>query len=51
MKKQLGLIGLGVMGASLARNFARNGIKMALYNRFVAGEEEQIAEKSIAKYP
>ncbi len=51
MKKQLGLIGLGVMGASLARNFARNGIKMALYNRFVAGTEETIAEKAIAKYP
>lgn len=50
MKKQLGLIGLGVMGKSLARNFARNGIKMGLYNRFVAGSEEQVAEKAIANH-
>lgn len=30
---QLGLIGLGTMGANLARNAARNGAKVALYNR------------------
>lgn len=51
MKKQLGLIGLGVMGKSLSRNFSRNGIKLALYNRFVAGEEEKVAEKFIAQFP
>jgi len=30
---QLGVIGLGTMGASLARNAARNGAKVAVYNR------------------
>ncbi len=29
----LGLIGLGTMGANLARNAARNGAKVAVYNR------------------
>ena len=30
---QLGVIGLGTMGANLARNAARNGASVALYNR------------------
>lgn len=30
---QLGLIGLGTMGANLARNAARNGAKVVVYNR------------------
>ncbi|MBT4120040.1 MAG: NADP-dependent phosphogluconate dehydrogenase [Candidatus Peribacter sp.] len=30
---QLGVIGLGTMGANLARNAARNGAKVAVYNR------------------
>lgn len=29
----IGLIGLGIMGANLARNAARNGAKVAVYNR------------------
>ena len=29
----LGLIGLGVMGANLALNFERNGYVVAVYNR------------------
>ncbi|MBT3293072.1 NADP-dependent phosphogluconate dehydrogenase [Candidatus Peregrinibacteria bacterium] len=29
----LGIIGLGTMGASLARNAARNGVKVVVYNR------------------
>ncbi len=51
MKKQLGLIGLGVMGKSLSRNFASKGIKLSLYNRFVAGKEENIATDFIQAYP
>jgi len=46
----LGIVGLGVMGKNLARNFARSGVKLALYNRHVAGKEEKIAEKSIAEF-
>lgn len=46
-----GLAGLGVMGTSLARNFANKGIRLSLYNRFAAGTEEQVAEKAIAHYP
>jgi len=30
---QLGVIGLGTMGANIARNAARNGAKVAVYNR------------------
>jgi len=33
MTRALGLIGLGTMGASLARNAARNGATVAVYNR------------------
>ena len=30
---QIGMIGLGVMGANVARNFANNGFKTVVYNR------------------
>lgn len=33
MSLQLGVIGLGTMGANLARNAARNGARVAVYNR------------------
>ncbi len=33
MKVTIGLIGLGTMGANLARNAARNGATVAIYNR------------------
>jgi 6-phosphogluconate dehydrogenase len=49
-KPELGIVGLGVMGASLARNWARAGIPLALYNRYLPGKEEQIAEKAIQTY-
>lgn len=47
---EFGLIGLGVMGTSLARNFARHQIKLSLYNRFLEGKEEQVALTRIAAY-
>lgn len=49
-KAAFGIVGMGVMGKSLARNFARNGVKLALFNRFVAGLEEQIAQKAIKNH-
>jgi 6-phosphogluconate dehydrogenase len=54
---QIGLIGLGTMGANLARNAARNGARVSVYNRtpektdaFMAahgGEGDFVATKSI----
>ena len=32
-KCEIGLIGLAVMGQNLVRNMARNGFKVAVYNR------------------
>ena len=39
-KAAWGVLGMGVMGTSLSRNLARKGIRLALYNRFLQGEEE-----------
>lgn len=50
-KSQLGLIGLGVMGKSLARNFSRNGVSMSLYNRHVDKKEENVAVDFISTFP
>jgi 6-phosphogluconate dehydrogenase len=33
MKAEIGLIGLGVMGANLALNIAEKGFRIAVYNR------------------
>lgn len=51
MKSVLGVIGLGVMGSSLARNIARNGFNISIYNQFVENLEEQVANKLIDTYP
>lgn len=40
---QIGVIGLAVMGSNLARNFARNGYTVALYNRTTAKTDEVVA--------
>ncbi|MFT6203159.1 MAG: 6-phosphogluconate dehydrogenase [Spirosomataceae bacterium] len=48
--KEFGLIGMGVMGTSLARNLARKGFKLALYNRYEKGVEEKVAEEAIAEH-
>ena len=42
-KSEFGLFGLGVMGKSLSRNLARNGFNISIYNRHVAGLEENVA--------
>jgi 6-phosphogluconate dehydrogenase len=46
-KTSLGVVGLGVMGSSLARNLARHGFGLSLYNQFVQNLEERVAEKLI----
>ena len=51
MKKEIGIIGLGVMGCALARNFGRNGLTLALYNRHLSGLEEKVAFKAIQDHP
>ncbi|WP_139957399.1 NADP-dependent phosphogluconate dehydrogenase [Flavicella sediminum] len=42
-KTQFGLFGLGVMGKSLSRNLANNGFKISVFNRHLAGLEENVA--------
>ncbi len=49
--KVFGLIGLGVMGKSLSRNLASKGYALALYNRHVAGKEENVATNFVAEFP
>lgn len=51
MKKyEIGLLGLGVMGKSLARNFASRGITVSIYNIPFPGEEK-VVEDFAAAYP
>lgn len=50
MKSEFGIVGLGVMGKSLARNMARHGLRLSLYNRFVQGSEERVAERFIDEF-
>ncbi len=43
-KSEFGIIGLGVMGKSLARNLASHNFTLSMFNRHVAKLEENIAE-------
>ncbi|MDI1324964.1 MAG: NADP-dependent phosphogluconate dehydrogenase [Algoriphagus sp.] len=45
MKMAIGVMGMGVMGKSLALNLAEKGVPVSLYNRYVAGKEEAVAQK------
>ncbi|RZV70547.1 MAG: NADP-dependent phosphogluconate dehydrogenase [Flavobacteriaceae bacterium] len=47
MKSEFGIIGLGVMGKSLARNFSSKGFNLSLFNRHVSGKEENVAKEFI----
>ncbi|NDE29994.1 MAG: hypothetical protein EB076_07935 [Flavobacteriia bacterium] len=49
-KVNWGIIGMGVMGTQLSRNFARNGMSIALYNRRVNEVEEKVAEQKITAF-
>lgn len=40
----IGVTGLGVMGANLARNLARNGFKVAVHNRSIGRTQRLIAD-------
>ena len=51
MKSEFGLIGLGVMGKSLARNLASRGFRISLYNRKEPHLDEQVAKSFIAEHP
>jgi len=44
-KAEFGLLGLGVMGKNLSRNLGNNGFKISVFNRHVAGSEEEVAMK------
>jgi 6-phosphogluconate dehydrogenase len=44
MKAEIGLIGLGVMGANLALNIAEKGFTIAVYNRTWATTEKFVAD-------
>ena len=46
-----GIVGLGVMGTSLSRNFADKGTSLSLYNREVTGSEEGVALSHTKHYP
>lgn len=49
-KSEFGLIGLGVMGKSLAQNIAGKDIRLSVYNRHVPGKEEFIARDFVAQH-
>ncbi len=46
-KSFVGVIGMGVMGKSLARNIAAKGYSISIFNRHVAGKEVDIAVKTV----
>ena len=48
---EFGLIGMAVMGKSLALNLADKGISVSVYNRHVAGKEEGVAAEVIQNNP
>ncbi|HSF45131.1 MAG TPA: gluconokinase, GntK/IdnK-type, partial [Chitinophagaceae bacterium] len=50
-KSDVGLIGLGVMGTSLARNIASRGFSISIFNRHVPGKEEAVAIKMATEFP
>lgn len=46
----IGIYGMGVMGANLALNLEEKGYTVAVYNRTVAGKEEEIVEHFIKEH-
>lgn len=51
MKMAFGVMGMGVMGKSLALNLAEKGVPLSLYNRYVAGKEDAVAQKVMETNP
>lgn len=50
MGSALGIIGMGVMGHNLARNFARHGFSLSLFNQRVEKKEEEVANRVIRQF-
>ncbi|WP_299311369.1 NADP-dependent phosphogluconate dehydrogenase [uncultured Aquimarina sp.] len=50
-KSQLGLIGLGVMGKSLAKNFLSKDFTLSVYNRQMDNYEVDVAKKFVSEQP
>lgn len=48
-KADIGIYGLGVMGAGLALNLVRQGFRVALFNRTVPGKGEQVVQSFLGK--
>ncbi len=48
--RNFGIIGMGTMGKSLARNLSSKGYRLALYNRHVTGSEENVAADFITQF-
>ncbi|WP_299601002.1 NADP-dependent phosphogluconate dehydrogenase [uncultured Aquimarina sp.] len=46
-KSEIGLIGLGVMGNSLAKNLLSNNFRISVYNRHVDGIEVDVAKRFV----
>ncbi|AGA76763.1 NADP-dependent phosphogluconate dehydrogenase [Echinicola vietnamensis] len=46
-----GIIGMGVMGSSLALNLAEKDVKISVYNRTLQGVEEDVAQKLVDAHP
>lgn len=51
MQSEFGIIGLGVMGRNLALNLAGRQVRLSVYNRHIAGTEENIAGHLLASVP
>ncbi|WP_224482976.1 NADP-dependent phosphogluconate dehydrogenase [Robertkochia aurantiaca] len=49
-KTEFGIVGIGTMGKSLARNLGRKHIRLSLYNRHEAGKEENVARNAKNSY-
>jgi 6-phosphogluconate dehydrogenase len=45
-RNDIAVIGMGVMGANLARNFANTGLQVAIYNR-----TQEVAKEVVAEFP
>ncbi len=48
-KSQMGLVGLGVMGKSIAKNLLSKKHRLSVYNRHLEGKEEDVALKFVAE--
>ena len=46
-----GVIGMGVMGKSLALNLSNNDVSLSIYNRHVPNKEEKVAAKVLEEFP